>query len=100
MKKIRDFYAPSVSEIARAAAHLRKLHNGGTDRNGMRVCWFDCRFYPADGQFYYGEYSDQHSYTPGNDYIYIPRACGTDYADSGETPAAVREKIISYIDAH
>lgn len=59
---------PSVTEIMKAAAHLRALIRS-TPEN-----YFACEYYPETGKFVFSEFVDPHSYTcgAGVSYCFIP----------------------------
>lgn len=72
MKKINiidkgEWFIPSVSEIIKAAQHLRGLMQQSSN-------YFACEYYPESGNFRFSEFVDPISYTAGAgvDYVYIP----------------------------
>ena len=81
-----SFYLPSVTEIKKAAAHVRRLRNNSCN-------YFTCEYYPNEGVFRYAEFTDPSSYTDSRAYCVIHPETGTGYEDPYSTPEATRQYI-------
>ena len=95
MKKFKDCFIPSKSELKRAAAHLRNLQNSVTDSEGLSSTYFRCYFLPETCKFIFHEYCDCHSYTVSDSemMLEIPSSCGAGWESVECTPDQILSEI-------
>lgn len=98
MQKFKDCFIPTITELKRAAAHLRQLQRSVTDSEGLSTSYFRCYFLPESGRFFFPEFVDSLSCCVYNSImVEIPCDCGAGFESREHTTVEVREEILAAV---